>query len=484
MPTLAAPCQSAVLKKARVGREPELRQLEAQIEAAEIVSVREGGGKAIKAADELLRANNFEQARAKLSEARSAFSKGPNDAEQDSAFKVMKELEQQIEASQWFKNSAPGNGRASIGMQPFPPHRDNGSSSPLSHDRGRRIERGNALTAATRGTSPSRVQVAHGSRRDGTPHRGVVGDRALEGESVPGQVPGQVSQQVGAIESEERATEQEQKDQWYLTGVRRLADAESYCKLGDLNAARKALNEARRSWHRCGRLEDKTSELRATEHAILEEQGRQERRQLDEWEEKNRLEKEKFEADFSAKSVEMTKAEIDDLMRRRREMAEEAAEIARRKALAHDERRRAWLGSDTEDSQGAFEGRIDERSEEGRGRSRYSPSAAFGSEDVKSEVSILNRILNDDLDDRDGDRMEMLPRAASSDAEITVMGMPVVEKGASEKFGSTAPPINHVTALVGEKTSVTCSRRLLGCIACGGCVFSVLFIALANLHVL
>ena len=63
MPALAAPCQSAVLKKARVGREPELRQLEAQIEAAEIVSVREGGGKAIKAADELLRANNFEQAR-------------------------------------------------------------------------------------------------------------------------------------------------------------------------------------------------------------------------------------------------------------------------------------------------------------------------------------------------------------------------------------------------------------------------------------
>ena len=45
---------NAVLKKARVGKEPELRQVEAQIEAAETARVRQQGAVALREAKDLI----------------------------------------------------------------------------------------------------------------------------------------------------------------------------------------------------------------------------------------------------------------------------------------------------------------------------------------------------------------------------------------------------------------------------------------------
>ena len=78
---------------------------------------RKAGGQALREADELLLANKFEAAREKIAAAKAAFTKGRKDDEQDSAFKVIKELDQKLEASQWFKQSAPGNGGRSASPQ-------------------------------------------------------------------------------------------------------------------------------------------------------------------------------------------------------------------------------------------------------------------------------------------------------------------------------------------------------------------------------
>jgi len=43
-----------VLKKARIGKEPELRKLETDIEAAEVLRVREQGAQALREANDLV----------------------------------------------------------------------------------------------------------------------------------------------------------------------------------------------------------------------------------------------------------------------------------------------------------------------------------------------------------------------------------------------------------------------------------------------
>ncbi|EKX33475.1 hypothetical protein GUITHDRAFT_147879 [Guillardia theta CCMP2712] len=82
----------AVLKKAKVGREPELRALEGSIEQAEVKAAR------------------YEMAREKLAEARIAFSRGPSDEEQVLALQQIRDLDVKVESSQWWNTAAPGNG--------------------------------------------------------------------------------------------------------------------------------------------------------------------------------------------------------------------------------------------------------------------------------------------------------------------------------------------------------------------------------------
>jgi hypothetical protein len=59
------------------------------------------------------------------------------------------------------------------------------------------------------------------------------------------------------------------------------------------------------------------------EHALWTEQDAKERREMREWEVRNAEERRQFEEAFNARSPEMAKAEIDDLMRRRKELDQE-----------------------------------------------------------------------------------------------------------------------------------------------------------------
>ena len=73
---------------------------------------------------------------------------------------------------------------------------------------------------------------------------------------------------------------------------------------------------------------------------------------------------------------------------------------------------------------------------------------------------------------------------AGGDEEVTILGVPIVEKGASEKFAKNAPPIKEVTAVIGSKVSVRTSRRLLKVLACLGCVSTCVFVGLGMLHII
>eukprot|EP00960_Hanusia_phi_P044742 756795-Hanusia_phi.AAC.4 len=99
-----------VLKKAKVGREPELRALEASIEQAEVKAARSEGKLALSQAEEFVYAKRYEMARERLAEARIAFSRGPPDEEQVMALQQIRDLDVKVESSQWWNAAAPGNG--------------------------------------------------------------------------------------------------------------------------------------------------------------------------------------------------------------------------------------------------------------------------------------------------------------------------------------------------------------------------------------
>jgi len=77
----------------------------------------------------------------------------------------------------------------------------------------------------------------------------------------------------------------------------------------------------------------------------------------------------------------------------------------------------------------------------------------------------------------------VIPNLAGGDEEVTILGVPIVERGASEKFGKNAPPIKEVTAMIGSKVSVRTSRRLLKALACLGCVSTCVLLGLGTLHI-
>jgi hypothetical protein len=51
-----------------------------------------------------------------------------------------------------------------------------------------------------------------------------------------------------------------------------------------------------------------------------------------------------------------------------------------------------------------------------------------------------------------------------AEEEVKILGIAVVERGATEQFGNTAPPVNKVASMVGERVKVQVSRRVLWCV--------------------
>lgn len=267
-------------------------------------------------------------------------------------------------------------------------------------------------------------------------------------------------------------------------------------KKGDLQAARMLLNQARKHFHSSGRISEKADGLRKMEASLWAAQDAKERQEMEAWEAKNLAARLQFEADFKAKNESMTKAERDELMAHRRALEQEAGEMARKKARSHSIRRDAWLFGEEAGGVGDGSGAANlgaggrERELWFGQRSHSSPydsaKARHGSEVAAWEQETGEDFVTDLIDTAAlaSSPLDQYGRAGSTEEEVRVLGLTLVDRGASEKFGHTAAPINQVTVALGNNVSVRTSRRVLKLLACSGCAFTCVFIVLATLHVI
>mmetsp|Transcript_18488 Transcript_18488/g.42147 ORF Transcript_18488/g.42147 Transcript_18488/m.42147 type:complete len:331 (-) Transcript_18488:842-1834(-) len=237
-----------VLKKAKVGREPELRALEASIEQAEVKAARSEGKLALSQAEEFVYAKRYEMARERLAEARIAFSRGPPDEEQVMALQQIRDLDVKVESSQWWNAAAPGNGGNAQSTQGS----EIQSNGPRSSDE---LGRKDALvkqTALQRATLDAKNALLARIRKKGQVAPEDEGIKNDESQTKSVSDDGSARLLV-AKDSEDTNLLQEK----FAEGIAFYADFEKALKDEDTVLAREKLKAAREAFRQSGRISEK-----------------------------------------------------------------------------------------------------------------------------------------------------------------------------------------------------------------------------------
>mmetsp|Transcript_18489 Transcript_18489/g.42152 ORF Transcript_18489/g.42152 Transcript_18489/m.42152 type:complete len:198 (-) Transcript_18489:145-738(-) len=196
-------------------------------------------------------------------------------------------------------------------------------------------------------------------------------------------------------------------------------------------------------------------------------QEKKERDQLTRWQEKNEQERQKFEEEFARKQSTCSKEELDEVLKKRKELDEEAAALAM-KQLALDNRQHEAvngeeLTAETIQNQAEF---------------NHMPSKkSFQSQSARSSVAAW------ELENRQvfAEGQEEIISSPTS-REPKLLGVPIIVS--AKDLLEAEKERGFLYSTMGRKVSLRCSTRLVAIVGLCCVGFSIMFVGLASFHVL